>query len=85
MPVIEITLEKNLFAKLEELAASLQISPSKAMTLALEELMKRRRNEAITRQLNEAYPEVRDEEELREEQAWLRFGQRAMLKVMDEW
>ena len=85
LPTIEITLEQSLLAQLEKLAESLQIPPSEVITLALEELIKRRQNKEITRQSNDAYPQVRDEEELKEEQAWLRFGQRAMLKVVDEW
>lgn len=85
MPTIEITLDQSLLVQLEELADSLQTSSSKVITLALEELIKHRQNEEITRQLNDAYPEVRNEEELKEEQAWLCFGQRAMLKVMHEW
>ena len=63
MQTIEITLEQDLLVQLEELVASLQVSPSEVITLALERLIKRRRNEEITQQINDAYASEYTEEE----------------------
>lgn len=57
MPNIKtaISLNRDLFEQVDELACSLKVSRSRVFALATEEFLKRRRNAQITQQLNETY------------------------------
>lgn len=59
-----ISVEQNLFAQVEEIASTMNISRSRVFALAAEEFVKRRRSDQITQQLNEAYSDEAREEDL---------------------
>lgn len=58
-----ISLEPELFAQIDELACSMNVSRSRVFVLATEEFLKRRRNAQITQQINEAYTDEAEKED----------------------
>ncbi len=76
-----ISLDQELFAQVEELAASLKVSRSRVFALAAKDYLRRQENQRLLEQINAAYDETPD----LEEQARLRSAQRLHRKVVDEW
>ncbi len=56
-----ISISDSLFAKAEQAAASMGVSRSQLFTRALKLLLDSRRDEDITRRLNQVYGETRDD------------------------
>jgi metal-responsive CopG/Arc/MetJ family transcriptional regulator len=58
-----ISLEKNLFHQVNQLAKDLQVSRSKLFTLAVKDYLKKQENKRLLAQLNAAYSDSPIEEE----------------------
>ena len=58
-----ISLDKDLFLEVEEIANSLKVSRSRVFAMAMEEFAKRRRSDRITQQINAAYTEEAEKED----------------------
>ena len=58
-----VSLPKDLFERVETLAKELQISRSHLFGLALEEFLRRHRNQRLLEQINAAYAEAPDPSE----------------------
>lgn len=58
-----ISLEENLFNKVNALANEMHVSRSKLFTLAVKEFLKKQENNKLLAQLNEAYGDSPSEEE----------------------
>ena len=59
-----ISMQESLFQEMEKLAAELEISRSRLLTLALEEFIERRENLNLLAALNAAYKDDEQAEEL---------------------
>ena len=59
-----ISIDDVLFQRAEALAAELHVSRSRLFVLALEEYIQRRQNRQLLQEINEAYGDAPDEEEL---------------------
>ena len=84
MPVVKtaISLPKDLFERVEALANELQISRSHLFGLALEEYLRRHRNQRLLEQINAAHAEGPDPSE----QALLRRMRRSHRHIVEgEW
>ncbi len=60
-----ISLNEELFLKINKLANNLHISRSKVFTLAVQDYVKKQENQALLTRLNEAYKDFPEEEERR--------------------
>ena len=60
-----ISLDENLFIRVNELAKKMHISRSRLFTLAVADYLKKQENEALLSQLNKAYDDMPSDEELR--------------------
>ena len=58
-----ISLQKSLFDQLETLARQMKLSRSRLLALALEEFIRRRENQKLLDQINEAYEDAPDNKE----------------------
>jgi predicted transcriptional regulator len=58
-----ISLNEELFLKVNQLADDLHISRSKVFTMAVQDYVKKQENQALLARLNEAYEDSPDEEE----------------------
>jgi metal-responsive CopG/Arc/MetJ family transcriptional regulator len=58
-----ISLDEELFLKVNNLANNLHISRSKVFTLAVQDYVKKRENQAVLARLNEVYKDLPIEEE----------------------
>jgi len=58
-----ISLNEELFLKVNQLAGELHISRSKVFTLAVQDYVKKQENQALLARLNEAYEDSPNEEE----------------------
>lgn len=58
-----ISLNEELFLKVNQLAGELHISRSKVFTLAVQDYVKKQENQALLARLNEAYGDSPSEEE----------------------
>lgn len=58
-----ISLDEELFAKVNKLAHELHVSRSRLFTIAVKDYLKKQENEALLAQLNDAYSDQPDEEE----------------------
>lgn len=58
-----ISLNEELFSKVNQLADNLHISRSKVFTLAVQDYVKKQENQALLARLNEAYKDLPVEEE----------------------
>jgi metal-responsive CopG/Arc/MetJ family transcriptional regulator len=58
-----ISLQKSLFDQLETLARQMKVSRSRLLALALEEFIRRRENQKLLDQINEAYEDAPDTKE----------------------
>ena len=58
-----ISLEKNLFNQVNQLANDMHVSRSKLFTLAVKDFLKKQENKKILAQLNAAYSDAPSEEE----------------------
>jgi predicted transcriptional regulator len=58
-----ISLDEELFLKVNKLANNLHISRSKVFTLAVQDYVKKQENQALLARLNEAYEDLPIEEE----------------------
>jgi metal-responsive CopG/Arc/MetJ family transcriptional regulator len=58
-----ISLQKALFDQLETLARQMKVSRSRLLALALEEFIRRRENQKLLDQINQAYEDVPDTKE----------------------
>lgn len=58
-----ISLNEELFLKVNQLAGELHISRSKVFTLAVQDYVKKQENQALLVRLNEAYEDSPNEEE----------------------
>jgi metal-responsive CopG/Arc/MetJ family transcriptional regulator len=59
-----ISIDELLFQRAEALAAELHISRSRLFVLAMEEYIQRRQNRRLLQEINEAYEDAPDAEEL---------------------
>ena len=77
-----ISLEKTLFDQVEALAREMEISRSRLVVLALEDLLRRRQSQLLLERINAAYDEAPDptEQELRRR---MRHEQRRIVEA--EW
>jgi metal-responsive CopG/Arc/MetJ family transcriptional regulator len=60
-----ISLDEELLIKVNRLANNLHVSRSKVFTLAVREYLKKRENQSLLVQLNEAYEDFPSEEEMK--------------------
>ena len=58
-----ISLDEELLVKVNRLANDLHVSRSKVFTLAVQDYLKKRENQSLLAQLNEAYEDFPSEEE----------------------
>ena len=77
----DISLERDLLQKTDELAASHNISRDRVFVRALQEYHRRQENQALLEKINAAYDDTPDPED---EKA-LRASQKAFVKVLDKW
>ena len=77
-----ISLPDALFTEAEAAAKDLGLSRSKLIQKALEDYLKRRRDEAVTESINR-YLEKHGEEPSEEDEAWLAHGREMLRRV--EW
>ena len=90
MPAVKtaISMDEQLFARVEKAAAEMEISRSQLFALAVEEFLKQRQRESLTRAINEALEgDVPTPEELEYERARNEFMKRRMWENTkdDEW
>ena len=76
-----ISLEQSLFQRADQHAASLKISRSRVIALALEDYLHRQENLTLLEEINTAYDDAPDPDEERR----LKAAQRSFSKVLDEW
>lgn len=57
-----ISLDENLFNRVNKLARKMHVSRSRLFTLAVDDYLKKQENEYLLAQLNKAYAETDDEE-----------------------
>jgi metal-responsive CopG/Arc/MetJ family transcriptional regulator len=62
---VAISLDEELLIKVNRLANNLHVSRSKVFTLAVREYLKKRENQSLLVQLNEAYEDFPSEEEMK--------------------
>jgi len=67
-----ISLQASLFEEMVEIAADVSLSRSKLMAVALQEYIERYKNKRLFEQLNAAYEDDEQEEELSISDAYLR-------------
>lgn len=67
-----ISLQENLFEEMIEIATDMNLSRSKLVTVALQEYIERYKNKRLFEQLNAAYEDDEQEEELAISDAYLR-------------
>ncbi len=58
-----ISLDEELFNKINKLANDLHISRSRLFTIAVKDYLKKQENQSLLAQLNEAYSDAPDDEE----------------------
>lgn len=58
-----ISLDKELFNKVNKLASELHVSRSRLFTIAVKDYLKKQENQSLLAQLNEAYLDYPDDEE----------------------
>lgn len=58
-----VSIEERLFERAEALAREMRISRSRLFVLALEDYIRRRENQRLLKEINEAYGEAPDEAE----------------------
>jgi metal-responsive CopG/Arc/MetJ family transcriptional regulator len=75
-----VSIDKDVFAQVEEAARELQMSRSRVVGIALGEFLKRRTHQRLIEQINAAY----DEAPLTEEEAFLQFGRRQMRRLLGD-
>ncbi len=65
MPTVKtaISLDQNLFEKVNNFAEELHISRSRLFVLAIEDYLKNKENQIFLEQINQAYTDFPDEEE----------------------
>jgi len=76
-----ISLEQELFEQGEAAARDLKLSRSGLYALALEEFLKRRENKRLAEQLDEAYTDSVDQEDI----DFLRAAAQRLVERGDEW
>lgn len=78
-----ISIQKNLFQQVDEIAKELKISRSRVFVLAAEDFIRRYENKLLLEQINLAYTDGLD----KEEEETLRRGQRKFIKAIkgNEW
>lgn len=76
-----ISLDQELFAQVEELAASLKVSRSRVFALAAKDYLRRQENQRLLEKINAAYDDTPDPEENKR----LKAAQKSFLKVADKW
>jgi metal-responsive CopG/Arc/MetJ family transcriptional regulator len=77
-----ISIDKSLFDEVNRLADELEVSRSGLFVLAVEEFIQRRENRQILQQLNRAYDDLPDAEEVQIQQNMRRYQRRL---VEGEW
>ena len=80
-----ISIQKNLFQQVDEIAKELKISRSRVFVLAAEDFIRRYENKLLLEQINLAYTDGLDLD--KEEQETLLRGQRKFIKAIksNEW
>jgi len=58
-----ISLDEELFNKVNKLASDMHVSRSRLFTIAVKEYLKKQENQSLLAQLNEAYSDYPDDEE----------------------
>ena len=76
-----ISLDQELYAQVEELAASLKVSRSRVFALAAQDYLRRQENKQLLEQINAAYDDAPDPEEDKH----LKAAQKSFLKAVDKW
>jgi metal-responsive CopG/Arc/MetJ family transcriptional regulator len=76
-----ISVDDSLMAQADRAAGEIGVSRSKLFSIAMAEYLKKRRNDEITEQLNRAYANDNQAEEL----AFARAAKRKMAKLVDPW
>lgn len=76
-----ISLDQELFAQVEELAASLKVSRSRVFALAAKDYLRRQENQRLLEKINAAYDDTPD----LEEDKHLKAARKSFLKVADKW
>ena len=60
-----ISLDKELFSKVDKLAHKLHVSRSRVFTIALQDYLHKQENKSLLAQLNEAYSDQLSDEEMK--------------------
>jgi metal-responsive CopG/Arc/MetJ family transcriptional regulator len=83
MPAVKtaISVDRNLFEAMEELAKRRKVSRSRLFAEAAEELVRKDRNQRLLEQINAAYADPPDEEE----KTFLEMSRRRILEVSEPW
>jgi metal-responsive CopG/Arc/MetJ family transcriptional regulator len=76
-----ISLDKSLFQQVESVAQEMQVPRSRLFVLAVEEFLRRRRNQALLEAINAAYIDFPD----LEERAVMEAMQQNLPHIVDEW
>ena len=83
MPTIKtaISIEKNLFDKINRLADEIKLSRSQIFSQAASYFIERKNNLELVRRINRAYPDILDENEIE----LLEKSKRKHRKIIEEW
>jgi metal-responsive CopG/Arc/MetJ family transcriptional regulator len=76
-----ISLEESLFHQVEAVAQAMQVPRSRLFVMAVEEFLRRRRNQALLEAINAAYDDFPDDQE----RTVLEAMQRNLSNIVDEW
>jgi metal-responsive CopG/Arc/MetJ family transcriptional regulator len=76
-----ISLDEKLFHQVEALAQEMKLARSRLVAMAVEEFLRRRRNQAVLDALNAAYEDFPDEEE----RIVIEAMQHNLPNIVDEW
>jgi metal-responsive CopG/Arc/MetJ family transcriptional regulator len=83
MPTIKtaISIEKNLFDKINRLSDEIKLSRSQIFSQAVRYFIERKNNLELVRRINRAYSDILDENEI----ALLEKSRRKHRKIIEEW
>jgi metal-responsive CopG/Arc/MetJ family transcriptional regulator len=76
-----ISLEESLFHEVEAVAQEMRVPRSRLFVMAVEEFLRRRRNQALLEAINAAYDDFPDEQE----RSVMEAMQRNLPNIVDAW
>jgi len=86
MPAVKtaVSMDKDLFDQAEQIAKEMKVTRSKLVAMALDEFVRRRQEQEISRQINKSYEDHPLDEE---EKEFIRSSNASIAKLLedDEW